>query len=69
MQDGPNETDDQIQFRRQCGLHTPLQLEVLESAEVSPDVTFDYDKDGHIVSMELLDAKSQLTANALTQAA
>jgi uncharacterized protein YuzE len=42
---------------------------VLESAEVSPDVIFDYDEDGHIVGIELLDAKSQLAADALTQAA
>jgi hypothetical protein len=27
---------------------------------------FDYDKDGHIVGIELLDAKSQLPADALT---
>lgn len=42
---------------------------VLESAEVSPDVVFDYDADGHIVGIELLDARSQLPSDALTQAA
>jgi uncharacterized protein YuzE len=42
---------------------------VLESAEVSPDVVFDYDAEGRIVGIELLDAKSQLPADALTQAA
>lgn len=42
---------------------------VLESAEVSPDVVFDYDADGRIVGIELLDAKSQLPSDALTEAA
>ena len=45
------------------------RAKVLESAEVSPAVVFDYDKDGHIVGIELLDAKSQLPADALTAAA
>ena len=42
---------------------------VLESAEVSPDVVFDYDAEGRIVGIELLDAKSQLPSDALTEAA
>ncbi len=42
---------------------------VLESAEVSPDVVFDYDAEGKIVGIELLDAKAQLPADALTEAA
>lgn len=42
---------------------------VLESAEVSADVVFDYDADGHIVGIELLDARSQLPADVLTEAA
>ena len=42
---------------------------VLESAEVSPNVVFDYDGDGHIVGIELLDAKAQLPGDALTEAA
>ena len=41
----------------------------LESAEVSPDVVFDYDAEGRIVGIELLDAKSQLPSDALTEAA
>ena len=41
---------------------------VLESAEVSPDVVFDYDAEGRIVGIELLDAKSQLPADALAAA-
>jgi uncharacterized protein YuzE len=32
---------------------------VLESAEVSPDVIFDYDDQGRIVGIELLDTKAQ----------
>lgn len=42
---------------------------VLESAEVSPGVVFDYDADGRIVGIELLDARAQLPADALTEAA
>ena len=42
---------------------------VLESAEVSPDVVFDYDAEGRIVGIELLDAKSQLPSDALSEAA
>jgi uncharacterized protein YuzE len=42
---------------------------VLESEEVSPDVIFDYDAEGRIVGIELLDARSQLPSDALTQAA
>lgn len=42
---------------------------ILESAEVSPEVVFDYDAEGHIVGIELLDAKSQLPSDALTEAA
>jgi uncharacterized protein YuzE len=36
---------------------------------VSPDVVFDYDADGRIVGIELLDAKSQLPSDALIEAA
>ena len=42
---------------------------VLESAEISPHVFFDYDDKGRIVGIELLDAKSQLPADALAEAA
>jgi uncharacterized protein YuzE len=42
---------------------------VLESAEVSPDVIFDYDDQGRIVGIELLDAKAQLPTDALNEAA
>jgi uncharacterized protein YuzE len=42
---------------------------VLESEEVSPDVVFDYDAEGRIVGIELLDARAQLPSDALTQAA
>ena len=41
----------------------------LDSAEVSPDVVFDYDAEGRIVGIELLDATSQLPSDALTEAA
>ncbi|NGO51968.1 DUF2283 domain-containing protein [Allomesorhizobium camelthorni] len=46
-----------------------LSAKVLESAEVSPDVIFDYDDQGRIVGIELLDAKAQLPADALNEAA
>ncbi len=42
---------------------------VLESAEVSPGVVFDYDDKGRIVGIELLDARAQLPADTLTAAA
>jgi uncharacterized protein YuzE len=42
---------------------------VLESAEVSPDVVFDYDQDGRIVGIELLNAKAQLSSDVLNKAA
>lgn len=42
---------------------------VMESAEVSPDVVFDYDAEGRIVGIELLDAATQLPTDVLTEAA
>ncbi|MCV0395785.1 MAG: DUF2283 domain-containing protein [Rhizobiaceae bacterium] len=45
------------------------RAKVLESAEVSPDVVFDYDAEGRIVGIELLNAKAQLPGDALTRAA
>jgi len=45
------------------------QEKVLESAEVSPDVVFDYDAQGRIVGIELLDARAQLSADLLSTAA
>jgi uncharacterized protein YuzE len=42
---------------------------VLESAEVAPDVVFDYDAEGRIVGIELLDARAQLSADLLSEAA
>jgi uncharacterized protein YuzE len=45
------------------------QQKVLESAEVAPDVVFDYDADGRIVGIELLDARAQLSPELLIEAA
>ena len=42
---------------------------VLDSAEVTPDVVFDYDAEGRIVGIELLDARAQLSAALLSEAA
>ncbi|MEZ5790059.1 MAG: DUF2283 domain-containing protein [Nitratireductor sp.] len=42
---------------------------VLESAEVSPGIVLDYDKDGHIVGMEILEARKNLPATVLGEAA
>ena len=42
---------------------------VLDSAEVAPDVIFDYDVEGRIVGIELLDAKAQLSPALLIEAA
>jgi uncharacterized protein YuzE len=45
------------------------QEKILESAEVAPDVVFDYDAQGRIVGIELLNARSQLSADLLSEAA
>jgi uncharacterized protein YuzE len=45
------------------------QQAILESAEVAPDVVFDYDAEGRIVGIELLDARAQLSPDVLTEAA
>jgi len=42
---------------------------VMESEEVTPGVVFDFDKEGRIVGIELLDAKTQLSHDLLTAAA
>lgn len=42
---------------------------VLESEEIAPGVVFDYDAEGRIVGIELLDARAQLPGDALTEAA
>jgi len=42
---------------------------VLESAEVAPGVVFDYDSEGRIVGIELLDARAQLSPELLGEAA
>jgi uncharacterized protein YuzE len=42
---------------------------VLESSEVAPDVVFDYDAEGRIVGIELLDARAQLSKELLSEAA
>lgn len=43
--------------------------EVFESEEVSPDIVFDFDTEGHIVGIELLNARIQLTTEMLAEAA
>jgi uncharacterized protein YuzE len=45
------------------------QQTILDSAEVAPDVVFDYDAEGRIVGIELLDAKAQLSPELLVDAA
>ncbi|AEQ53555.1 DUF2283 domain-containing protein [Pelagibacterium halotolerans] len=39
------------------------------SQEVSPGVVLDYDAEGHIVGMGVLDARAHLPADVLTKAA
>jgi uncharacterized protein YuzE len=41
----------------------------LESSEIAPNVVFDYDVDGRIVGIELLNARAQLSAEFLSDAA
>ena len=45
------------------------QADVEESEEVSPGVVFDYDSEGRIVGMEILDAREHLAPDMLEQAA
>jgi uncharacterized protein YuzE len=45
------------------------QTDVLESEEVTPGVVFDFDAEGHIVGIELLNARGQLTKDMLAEAA
>ncbi|RYD30042.1 MAG: DUF2283 domain-containing protein [Sphingomonadales bacterium] len=42
---------------------------IIESAEVSPNLVLDYDEDGHIVGIEMLDARNQLAAALLKEVA
>lgn len=43
--------------------------QIRESEEVSPGVVLDFDAQGHIVGIELLDAKAQLSQELLAAAA
>ncbi len=42
---------------------------IIESAEVAPDIVFNYDAEGRIVGIELLDARAQLPSDSLNEAA
>lgn len=43
--------------------------EIVESEEVSPGVILDYDEEGHILALELLQAREKLAPEVLTEAA
>jgi uncharacterized protein YuzE len=45
------------------------QQKIIDSAEVAPSVVFDYDAEGRIVGIELLDARAQLAPELLIDAA
>jgi uncharacterized protein YuzE len=45
------------------------EAKILQSTEVAPDVVFDYEGDGRIVGIELLDARAQLAPELLSGAA
>ncbi|MBV6489207.1 MAG: DUF2283 domain-containing protein [Pseudorhodoplanes sp.] len=45
------------------------QQNILDSAEIAPGVVFDYDAEGRIVGIELLDARAQLSPELLVEAA
>ena len=45
------------------------QGKILESAEVAPGIVFDYDAEGRIVGIELLDARAPLSPKLLIEAA
>ncbi len=56
--------------RKSDALYLQLSAaETVESEEVRPGVVFDFDRDGHIVAIEILDAASQLPGDALQEAA
>jgi uncharacterized protein YuzE len=57
------QADDNAAYIRLSGGDIP------ESSEVAPNVVFDYDVDGRIVGIELLDARAQLSAGLLSDAA
>jgi uncharacterized protein YuzE len=42
---------------------------IRESEEISPGIVFDFDKNGHIVGIELLDARAKLPPDLLATAA
>ncbi|QFR31742.1 DUF2283 domain-containing protein [Ancylobacter sp. TS-1] len=42
---------------------------VVDSEEVSPGVVLDYDAQGHILALELLQAREKLAPEVLTEAA
>ena len=43
--------------------------DIVESEEVSPGVILDYDDEGHILALELLQAREKLAPEVLTEAA
>jgi uncharacterized protein YuzE len=45
------------------------QEKIIESAEVSPDIVFDYDAEGRIVGIVVLDARAHLSPALLNEAA
>jgi uncharacterized protein YuzE len=45
------------------------KTDVFESEEVTPGVVFDFDTEGHIVGIELLNARGQLAADTREEAA
>jgi uncharacterized protein YuzE len=57
------QADDNAAYIRLSG------SDILESSEVAPNVVFDYDVDGRIVGIELLNARAQLSAELLSDAA
>jgi uncharacterized protein YuzE len=57
------QVDDNVAYIRLSG------GDILESSEVAPNVVFEYDVDGLIVGIELLNARAQLSAELLSDAA
>jgi uncharacterized protein YuzE len=45
------------------------KTDVSESEEVTPDIVFDFDTEGHIVGIELLNARERLAADTKDGAA
>jgi uncharacterized protein YuzE len=64
-----HDPDRQIPRWGQCCLYPLFVGKNRESEEISPGIVFDFDKNGHIVGIELLDARAKLPPDLLATVA